>query len=517
MGNIDNKKRDKFSRDAESDDDKSDKNESKEKAETKDDEEEGELNDPADELEKKRAEAMKRIQTTYSSIFMRSLPPTISRQDISNMCKKFDGFIRVAFSHPQDERFNRRCWVTFNNNVNIKDICWNLNNIRLKEVELNPVVNRDLQRRARPMSSLSNHSVIMYQDLKYLVKIIDKFDGKFGLYEGATNLLVTEANKYMEENPAPTEDKSAEEIVLNYDKELARLVDKLILYLRLVHSVDYYNNAEYRNEDEMPNRCGIIHVRGEPPSNPIMPFEMNDYLKKFAEKVEALINDTDQLGEEQLKQLGQKEQDEEVKKFMDVNTQQLAAEKYLCPLSGKKFKGPEFVKKHIITKHGDKVEAVKKEVSFFNAYLGDGKRPCEVVQPTQFRPPPQFNKGMGGPPPRHHHHQGGGGHQHQHHGDSRRDSSYSNRAIADYRDLDAPDEVDLFYSLSHTQSHTTSLFTLCDCRTVCCVRLYHRFYFRSILFLYPYIALFFVTHFLFLHIDTKIGKIIKFHQFGEMQ
>ena len=91
-----------------------------------------------------------------------------------------------------------------------------------------------------------------------------------------------------------------------------------------------------------------------------MPFEMNDYLKKFAEKVEALINDTDQLGEEQLKQLGQKEQDEEVKKFMDVNTQQLAAEKYLCPLSGKKFKGPEFVKKHIITKHGDKVEAVKK-------------------------------------------------------------------------------------------------------------------------------------------------------------
>ena len=88
-----------------------------------------------------------------------------------------------------------------------------------------------------------------------------------------------------------SEDKAAEEIVLNYDKTLAKLVDTLILYLRLVHSVDYYNNAEYRNEDEMPNRCGIIHVRGEPPSNPIMPFEMHDYLKKFAEKVDALIQD----------------------------------------------------------------------------------------------------------------------------------------------------------------------------------------------------------------------------------
>ena len=119
--------------------------------------------------------------------------------------------------------------------------------------------------------------------MKYLVKIIEKYDIKFALYaDDAVNPLVTEANKYLEDNPAPTgtvklkyfslfhsfilknsilEDKAAEEIVLNYDKELAKLVDKLILYLRLVHSVDYYNNAEYRNEDEMPNRCGIIHVR----------------------------------------------------------------------------------------------------------------------------------------------------------------------------------------------------------------------------------------------------------------
>ena len=85
-----------------------------------DDGEEGELNDPTDELEAKQQEAVKRAQSRYSSIFMRSLPPSISRQDISNMCKKFDGFIRVAFSHPQDERFYRRCWVTFDHSVNIK-------------------------------------------------------------------------------------------------------------------------------------------------------------------------------------------------------------------------------------------------------------------------------------------------------------------------------------------------------------------------------------------------------------
>lgn len=47
-----------------------------------------------------------------------------------------------------------------------------------------------------------------------------------------------------------------------------------------------------------------------------------------------------------------------------ANTQELGKDKWLCPLSGKKFKGPEFVRKHIFNKHGEKVEEVKKEVGW---------------------------------------------------------------------------------------------------------------------------------------------------------
>jgi len=36
----------------------------------------------------------------------------------------------------------------------------------------------------------------------------------------------------------------------------------MILYLRIVHSIDYYSANEYPNEDEMPHRCGIMHCRG---------------------------------------------------------------------------------------------------------------------------------------------------------------------------------------------------------------------------------------------------------------
>lgn len=51
--------------------------------------------------------------------------------------------------------------------------------------------------------------------------------------------------------------------------DFSQVLDKLLLYLRIVHSLDYYNTCEYPNEDEMPNRCGIIHVRGPMPPNRI--------------------------------------------------------------------------------------------------------------------------------------------------------------------------------------------------------------------------------------------------------
>lgn len=60
-----------------------------------------------------------------------------------------------------------------------------------------------------------------------------------------------------------TEEKP--EVDLSCDSSLMRVLDRLILYLRVVHSVDYYNGTDYPYEDEMPNRCGIIHVRGATP------------------------------------------------------------------------------------------------------------------------------------------------------------------------------------------------------------------------------------------------------------
>ena len=54
----------------------------------------------------------------------------------------------------------------------------------------------------------------------------------------------------------------------------------------------------------------------------------------------------------------------EVEKFVQANTQELAKDKWLCPLSGKKFKGPDFVRKHLFNKHAEKVDEVRQDVRY---------------------------------------------------------------------------------------------------------------------------------------------------------
>ena len=52
---------------------------------------------------------------------------------VKQVCRRYPGFLRVFLQDPQpDRQFMRRGWLTFDNTVNIKEICWNLNNIRVK-------------------------------------------------------------------------------------------------------------------------------------------------------------------------------------------------------------------------------------------------------------------------------------------------------------------------------------------------------------------------------------------------
>ncbi|VDP70868.1 unnamed protein product [Echinostoma caproni] len=165
--------------------------------------------------------------------------------------------------------------------------------------------------------------------------------------------------------------------------EMLQVLDRLILYLRIVHSVDFYAPALYVNEDAMPHPCLLLHL--------------------FANQLRRLIRLVRPLSATDCEKLGLRDVEEVVEAFVKANTRRKKRKTmihllrstddplwivhptdviWVCSLSDKKFRDPIYVKKHIMNKHMEKVEAVKKDTAFFfNNYLMDPLRPQLPLEP----------------------------------------------------------------------------------------------------------------------------------------
>jgi hypothetical protein len=77
------------------------------------------------------------------------------------LCKRFPGFLRVGLADPAPERdYARRGWISFRRDVNIKEICWNLSSIRIRDCDFGAIVNRDLARRVRVVNGVTAHKTV---------------------------------------------------------------------------------------------------------------------------------------------------------------------------------------------------------------------------------------------------------------------------------------------------------------------------------------------------------------------
>nr|CDS23688.1 serrate RNA effector molecule [Echinococcus granulosus] len=391
-----------------------------------------------------------------ASIFFRCLPPTITRKELEDMCTSQPGFIRLAIYDPMPERrFTRHAWATYEPNANIKKICWALNtNPVLREKwhqgkdsnDLCATVNRELAQRIRPVSAaLTRHRPVMRNDLRIASRLVAQLDTKHSLWslpgdeEGdavtnacpvpglpgvfSANPLMRNLTDFLVDETASEEeamlnrstgkaidiidgegDKTASFSPIDTDSSLLRALDRLIIYLRIVYSIDYYAATLYQLEDLMPHRCGIFHARGTLDSRgsttpTVTQREVNDYISTFNEKMANLLDVPRDLTDEEIEALGARDPEAAAEAFIEANIQKRTSKKkpckvvWVCPLSDKKFREPVFVRKHILNKHMEKVEAAKKDNAiFFNNFLRDPKRPSLPEAPrhliNRFYPPP---------------------------------------------------------------------------------------------------------------------------------
>ena len=156
----------------------------------------------------------------------------------------------------------------------------------------------------------------------------------------------------------------------------------------------------------MPNRLGLLHVRDEVTGEvKVSQEEIENTLAQREARLKSLMENPPELEHDQAVKMGisyvselwtyfnsnetpgLRTEADEVEKFIASNCQEINKDKWLCTLSGKKFKAPEFIKKHILNKFAEHVEKVKQETQFYNNYLRDPKRPELPERPPVAKPP----------------------------------------------------------------------------------------------------------------------------------
>lgn len=163
-------------------------------------------------------------------------------------------------------------------------------------------------------------------------------------------------------------------------EESARYLDKLLWYLRIVHSFDYYKKALYRQEDELTLRIGVIHLRGAADDDTT--FVASD-IKNYLQKCE---HDLNELGLSQTQKYVTKDEERfDYKSYGKVITDELASysqkiqkarsteteEVYKCKHCTRVFQKLSDIGRHFVSKHRWAIDAIELETDFFNTYLFD--------------------------------------------------------------------------------------------------------------------------------------------------
>ena len=121
--------------------------------------------------------------------------------------------------------------------------------MRIRGKELDPVVNKDLSKKIRVVPYKLGDQKIARNDIRVAAKMITNLDLKHELWMSSPNPLLANVHDYLIEEVSAEEeellkktveesenDSKDEEHSIELNDEVLKVLDKMILYLRIVHS-----------------------------------------------------------------------------------------------------------------------------------------------------------------------------------------------------------------------------------------------------------------------------------------
>ncbi|KAL4460616.1 hypothetical protein ABPG72_002903 [Tetrahymena utriculariae] len=261
------------------------------------------------------------------TLFIKTIPKELGRQDIYEIIQKIPGFQSLSLSEPvPNQQFQRYGWITFETEEQcnyaaerFKSDCLVINKYEFNIVKNNQ---KRMIKVAQKVDLKKSQT-----DFEQIIKLIAKFD----------------QSKNITGNPL---------VELSPENFSFKNLDICLLYLRRIHSYCYYSGVHCNDERMLTSKCGSTHLRLKS-DNPNEEWELPNWQNKVQDLANQKIIELEQI-KDQLKGVALFKERLASKITYKVQKQMKNENgAWPCFYCSKKFKGSEFVVKHIDNKHSN--------------------------------------------------------------------------------------------------------------------------------------------------------------------
>lgn len=268
------------------------------------------------------------------------IPPTVSRAAIAETIKGLNGLCHFTLGTPNEQGFIRTAYFLFTDkdkaSAAFSSAFWT--SLNLPVAPQLPTTPLHLIRTPRPFSV----NVRADKDLQQCSTLVEAFDARHGL----TQTLF---------------------------KDDSTSLPLLLAYLREVHMYDYFRCTQYDSMDQVIEKCTALDGDCEDDYDVAnWDSKVDVAYEKALEQAKVPVVVEDVPWAAQLTAL--------TNTFNEQNVQKKSDTKYKCMQCAKLFLGPQFVIKHLQTKHAAQVDGLKTKACqslYFENYMSDENRPFD--------------------------------------------------------------------------------------------------------------------------------------------
>ncbi|KAI7863340.1 hypothetical protein BDF14DRAFT_1734290 [Spinellus fusiger] len=325
-----------------------------------------------------------------NKLVIKTVPPTIPREKIIEMCSKVDGFEYLALSEPNiSKKFHRVGWIQFSAGTDMEQAHTHLDGQKIDDFVFHVAMNKKNQtvpRIPRFTFDISNSFSRLKKDFEQAQALARKLEESLGEKMHGLEAVLKRAKAVKERTGMKLDHTGEEEME---KRNLKKELDLVIAYLRHVHMYCYYCALECNSREELSRKCVEPHYRRIPIESNAK-YSKNDkanyWLQNLDHRIELKLY-TPKDGK--LESLGGKVIENELSAFVKTQVHKEHEAKYKCKVGdcSKAFKGYDFVEKHIFSKHPEEVERIREDVTYYNNYVLDPNHVLPVMNPAPGQPP----------------------------------------------------------------------------------------------------------------------------------